>query len=343
MSANVERNISIDIAKGIAIILVVVGHVIQFGSTGEGYWSNRLFQIIYSFHMPLFIFLSGYVSVKGIINKKLMDTIKNKFLTLIIPFLSWGIVMFLYSNTKKIVFNTAAETNVIKYLIDVVLYPGKGLWFLWVLFFLNILLALPIKLAPKYSMVNSIVLYLFLLLLPSYDLFYVFMIKWLYPFFFIGAYLSMHRQKTVKINKPISIIFAVLFPILLIWWDKNDYVYISKMRFSEIPFNNFLNFSYRYLIAFAGISLVLILSKYIMNSLKAMKIFNKTGSFTIDIYALEALFLPFLSYLPYTKTGYLYLLYIPIASTIIITISCVISKLIIRKVSFFNKIFLGGR
>lgn len=49
----------IDTLKGIAIILVVMGHVVQF-IWGDRYGSNQIiFIIIYSFHMPLFFFLSG--------------------------------------------------------------------------------------------------------------------------------------------------------------------------------------------------------------------------------------------------------------------------------------------
>ncbi|MFZ6873447.1 acyltransferase family protein [Undibacterium sp. Di27W] len=51
-----ERNTSIDIAKGLGIILVVLGHNwIIAHDHGE------LFRIIFSFHMPLFFFLSGAV------------------------------------------------------------------------------------------------------------------------------------------------------------------------------------------------------------------------------------------------------------------------------------------
>jgi polysaccharide biosynthesis protein PslL len=50
----VSRNLTVDVAKGIGIILVVIGHN----------WSvlhpkGELFRIIFSFHLPLFFFLSG--------------------------------------------------------------------------------------------------------------------------------------------------------------------------------------------------------------------------------------------------------------------------------------------
>lgn len=45
----------IDIAKGIGVLLVVLGHCLAYGC------QNQIFRCIYSFHMPLFFFLSGYV------------------------------------------------------------------------------------------------------------------------------------------------------------------------------------------------------------------------------------------------------------------------------------------
>jgi fucose 4-O-acetylase-like acetyltransferase len=55
----------IDVLKGITIYLVIIGHVIQYGNgktylDTESFWDNYIFQFIYSFHMPLFIFLSGF-------------------------------------------------------------------------------------------------------------------------------------------------------------------------------------------------------------------------------------------------------------------------------------------
>ena len=53
----------IDLCRGLGIILVVLGHALK--QTGE---TNTVFQVllsvIYSFHMPLFFVLSGFVSVK---------------------------------------------------------------------------------------------------------------------------------------------------------------------------------------------------------------------------------------------------------------------------------------
>lgn len=75
---NMERDKSIDIAKGIAILLVVVGH--SHCVTGLAH------QIIYSFHMPLFFIFAGwFYKERGI-----LDSIKKDFRRLIVPYLVFG-------------------------------------------------------------------------------------------------------------------------------------------------------------------------------------------------------------------------------------------------------------
>ena len=49
---NPNRIAWIDVAKGITILLVIIGHTLTFGSATRNF--------IFSFHMPLFFILSGY-------------------------------------------------------------------------------------------------------------------------------------------------------------------------------------------------------------------------------------------------------------------------------------------
>lgn len=51
-----NRNETIDVAKGIAILLMLIGH----SSWITNNWSNWVFYVIFSFHMPLFYIFSGY-------------------------------------------------------------------------------------------------------------------------------------------------------------------------------------------------------------------------------------------------------------------------------------------
>lgn len=58
-----QRNTYLDLCKGIAILLVILGHSIQYGMGEgyEGYWENPVFRFIYSFHMSLFMLISNVV------------------------------------------------------------------------------------------------------------------------------------------------------------------------------------------------------------------------------------------------------------------------------------------
>ena len=73
----------IDILKGIGIILVVVGH--SNFSFAKATTAMFIQKYIYSFHMPLFFFVSGYLFVKDkYSNFKRFLRVKTK--TLMIPY-----------------------------------------------------------------------------------------------------------------------------------------------------------------------------------------------------------------------------------------------------------------
>lgn len=83
-----ERDNTIDILKGIGILLVVIGH--------SG-CPQLLSDIIYSFHMPLFFIASGwFFSDKCLSNKKLF--FEKKVRNLYLPFVKWSVIFLLLHN-----------------------------------------------------------------------------------------------------------------------------------------------------------------------------------------------------------------------------------------------------
>jgi fucose 4-O-acetylase-like acetyltransferase len=101
MITNNNRDAFLDIAKGLAIILVVVGHVIQGSS--EKFDDLLWFRVIYSFHMPLFVFLSGAVAAITFRADSIQDGIgsslgraKTKIskaaVRLLLPFVAWCVI-----------------------------------------------------------------------------------------------------------------------------------------------------------------------------------------------------------------------------------------------------------
>lgn len=84
-----ERDRSVDIAKGIAIIAVVFGHCVIFPYT----------RFIYSWHMPLFFILAGYFFRK----KEIKGAVIADFYRLIVPYLIFGSISCIkFTLTKSI-------------------------------------------------------------------------------------------------------------------------------------------------------------------------------------------------------------------------------------------------
>ena len=67
-----ERLIWADSLKGWLMILVIIGHAIQSVIT-DSYDANHVRNIIYSFHMPAFMAVSGWLAFRGITASKSLN------------------------------------------------------------------------------------------------------------------------------------------------------------------------------------------------------------------------------------------------------------------------------
>lgn len=81
MKSSNKRIQWIDIAKGIGIILVLIGHISL---------NKKINNFIYSFHMPLFFILSGYLY------KNKENYVKKKTKTILVPYFIVSIISFVY-------------------------------------------------------------------------------------------------------------------------------------------------------------------------------------------------------------------------------------------------------
>ena len=140
-----NRLVSIDIARGLGIILVVLGHTVRPGMLDIP-WCNFFFQLIYSFHMPLFFVLSGYtfaLTYGKYLNKPALFA-KKKIKSLLIPLLTWATMVYLfffvaYSIPRLSALLSSADFEMVNplyylYLMFVWENPyAAHLWFIWVL------------------------------------------------------------------------------------------------------------------------------------------------------------------------------------------------------------------
>jgi fucose 4-O-acetylase-like acetyltransferase len=101
-----ERNAWVDYAKAIGIILVVYGHVAR-GVFNAGLPMDQdkyllVDSVIYSFHMPLFFFLSGLFFYDSLVKRGKTGLVVNKIDTIVYPFIVWsllqGVVEVVLSN-----------------------------------------------------------------------------------------------------------------------------------------------------------------------------------------------------------------------------------------------------
>ncbi|HIG2625646.1 TPA: acyltransferase family protein, partial [Klebsiella pneumoniae] len=88
------RETWVDYAKGIGIILVVFGHANRGLYSSGIYISPEIYHyldnVIYSFHMPLFFFLSGLFFVSSIKNRSKKVFLWSKFKNVIYPYAVWS-------------------------------------------------------------------------------------------------------------------------------------------------------------------------------------------------------------------------------------------------------------
>lgn len=127
----------INILRGISIVLVVLGH--SFIGENNNILIRYVIKVIYSFHMPIFFFVSGFLAIKifnldNIIEK--FKFLKNKFIKLMIPYF----LVTLLAIPIKLVMNSFVKRKIemSEVIIDMFVFPNKNpvasLWFIYTLF-----------------------------------------------------------------------------------------------------------------------------------------------------------------------------------------------------------------
>lgn len=83
------RIVSIDVLKGVAAYLVVLGHIV----TGKEEYRG-IYNFIYAFHMPLFMFLAGCTVVLSYRNSSgKMTYLMRRFVNIMVPYLIWSVCL----------------------------------------------------------------------------------------------------------------------------------------------------------------------------------------------------------------------------------------------------------
>lgn len=279
-----KRLIWADSLKGWLIVLVVLGHAIQ-NTIGASCDDNHLWNLIYSFHMPTFMAISGYLAFRPKMNgggdvKPLYSVIYRRFRQLIIPFIIWTLLLLLVGGKLSL-------DNICVSL----LYPDKGLWFLWVLFFITIFFYLGSWLSDCFHVKQELVIAaLCLLFAGSMVIFEIRVLGFQFiAYYFItyslGYYLHKYYDKVVTKNTFVIVLMVVCWGILAWFWKMHDLPNVLKAL--PLP-NTLVQYAYRFITAALAIYILLALSpKMLDTNSKWNSPFISLGGVSLGIYTVH--------------------------------------------------------
>ena len=158
-----KRVVFIDIAKGIAIISIILGHL----------GLNEINRVVFTFRIPIFFIITGYF-----INKKytIKEFINNKFKRLIIPYFITSFLIIIISLFSLKIFlgvNILNTLGVREWLIATIYGAGDNhiflgykyraigaIWFLWASFWASTFIRISLEFKKEYRILFITVLFL---------------------------------------------------------------------------------------------------------------------------------------------------------------------------------------
>ena len=301
-------------AKGIAIILVVLGHTIQ--NSNVNFDDAIGFRFIYSFHMPLFVFLAGaaasfWASMITLPRNTAEFTysfatrIFRSSIQLLLPFMAWTLVAFIAHPNDE----TFQE-----YLKKVFLQPDYSLWFLpcifWCIVYICIfyMVIFVVKKTMRAARLQKFSEYLsapfiqFILALLAWNWartklpneYGLVFVNWqsggLFFYFLLGLF---SFQSLAKLRNPwLRSLPYFAFGLLVWFWHRTEPNNLINSA-PEFLKNSWISHYYTYLVAIAGALAFLDLSKIIlsMNFKKINTFMCLLGGASLGIYALHYYFI----------------------------------------------------
>lgn len=259
-----KRLIWIDSLRGSLMILVVLGHAIQ-SSLGNACFQNHLWNLIYSFHMPAFMAISGWFAFSSTTKSINVGTVyKRRFDQLMVPYLSWSLLRYFIS-----------MDNSIENLSRIVIDPDSYFWFLWVLFWIKVIFILNQKIAEKLQVDEIIPIVLTCILLLgimvglNLRIFGFQFFAYYYLFYFMGY--VMHRFNKFQLtNKPALIFLGLLWAVLAWFWKMHELP--AWMPTFPHFLSSLLQYAYRGVTAILAVLVIVGIARKNLNS---CNIFNK--------------------------------------------------------------------
>ncbi|MBL4872218.1 MAG: acyltransferase family protein [Rhodobacteraceae bacterium] len=209
----------IEVGKGIGITLVVVGHLVAVSTFGPD-WYAALKRLIYQFHMPLFMYLSGF-SFAWIrpfnLGIPFVTFLKKRASRLLIPFAVFGAIIILAKyGAQFIVFVDNAPDSLgagfVALVIDTEKSPALSIWYVFVLFVFSVMTFLVRDLTNK-RIFGLLALSLVMHFSKVPDILYLNRVFYFFLFFVLGLLVARNYDTLVGILKRFGLIGVIAFLI----------------------------------------------------------------------------------------------------------------------------------
>lgn len=253
-----------DVIKGIAVLLMLFGHSIEYGMGAEyfeskAYLENPFFQFIYGFHMPLFMFVSGYFFYRSIQKMTLRELARKLSVRVVLPILSFSLIAFLYNHTMGLI--SMSVVAIIKSFLVTCL---SSLWFLWSYLYCSVLLGVCNKFKLDTWWVQFLII-IFLYCIPDY--YNTGNFKYMYPFFLLGYYCMKFDFLSHIFRKPlhVGISSSVIYLVLMAFCFTSDTLIYTTQVFlfkGDGVFMHLYNDLLRLVVGFLGVLGFVSLTKY---------------------------------------------------------------------------------
>lgn len=222
-----KRYETIDIAKGFAIVLVVIGHFVS-DYMPRGYHIVR--DVIYMFHMPLFVFASGFLYQATRRKVGYLSFIKGKFKRLIVPYFTVSVLVTGIKLATSGILPLENPVTVYSF-VEILWYPSAGffLWFLWALWWMMVII--PWFNTPKLRLLLLSVSLILHFVAPQFPaIFCLDKFAEMLVFFSLGTVVSDYMNKrNVSVAPMWSQIVSVIVFALFAWGMEIEFIAVTGL------------------------------------------------------------------------------------------------------------------
>ena len=284
-----KRIAYIDFLKAFAIATVLLGHSVEQLS-GDAFWDHPIWAFLYSFHMPLFMFVSG-LFFKSSLRKGFGEVLRAKLVQLGVP----SVTAFLLGLAIMKVAGVTAIADLCE-----ASFAGfmNSVWFLKCLFFCIVIMWPAVKVF-RHDVLAAVVASTVVLLMPGGE---TVNLNFMLPCFCLGFVCGNREESVARHRRALGILAVVVFLALLLFWSGRLTVYMVPTHVLAVsPFSfDFPNLGlsmYRLAIGFAG-TLVFYLAAPAVHRLIAGGKFDAfcgtVGGATLGIYVIQTFLLEIL-------------------------------------------------